>query len=88
MRKSVFTPEYTAFRDLLRELRVEKGLTQVQLSAALDMPQSFVSKFEIGERRLDLIEVRMVCESLGLSLPAFAKRLEARLTRSSLRGGK
>ena len=63
----------------MREVRTEKGLTQVQLSAALGMPQSFVSKYETGERRLDIIEVRAVCGSLGTTLPAFVKKLESRL---------
>ena len=81
--KSIFTTEYAVFRDLLRELRTEKGLTQVQLSETLGMPQSFVSKYETGERRLDVIEVREVCQSLGTTLAAFAKKLEARLPEST-----
>ncbi len=77
--KSIFTTEYAVLRDLLRELRIEKGLTQVQLSETLGMPQSFVSKYETGERRLDVIELREVCQALGTTLAAFAKKLEARL---------
>lgn len=79
MSKSIFTTEYAVLRDLLRELRTEKGLTQVQLSETLGMPQSYVSKYETGERRLDVIELREVCQSLGTTLAAFAKKLEARL---------
>ncbi len=82
MSKSSLTTEYAIFRDLLRELRSEKGLTQVQLSETLGMPQSFVSKYETGERRLDVIELREVCQSLGTTLAAFAKKLEARLNES------
>ncbi len=85
--KSIFTTEYAVLRDLLRELRTEKGLTQVQLSETLGMPQSFVSKYETGERRLDVIEVREVCQSLGTTLAAFAKKLEARLPESKKGGG-
>ncbi len=87
MSKSIFTTEYAVLRDLLRELRTEKGLTQVQLSETLGMPQSFVSKYETGERRLDVIEVREVCQSLGTTLAAFAKKLEARLPESKKGGG-
>ena len=86
MSKSIFTKEYTVFRDLLRELRTEKQFTQVQLSETLGMPQSFVSKYETGERRLDVMELREVCQSLGTTLAAFAKRLEARLPESK-KGG-
>lgn len=87
MSKSIFTTEYSVFRDLLRELRTEKGLTQVQLSETLGMPQSFVSKYETGERRLDVIEVREVCQSLGVTFAAFAKKFEARLPESKRGGG-
>lgn len=87
MSKSIFTTEYAVFRDLLRELRTEKGLTQVQLSETLGMPQSFVSKYETGERRLDVIELRQVCQSLGTPLAACAKKLEARLSGSKKEGG-
>ena len=71
--KSVFSAEYNLFRELLRDLRVRKGVTQAQLSAALGMAQSFVSKYEMGERRLDFIEVGHICAELGIGLEAFAK---------------
>lgn len=79
MPKSTFTTEYAALRDLLRETRIEKGFTQVQLSEALEMPQSYVSKYETGERRLDIVELRQVCLSLGTTLIAFTRKLEARM---------
>jgi len=50
------------------------------------MPQSFVSKYETGERRLDMVEVRAVCSSLGVTLLAFVKKFEARLPDSSQGG--
>ena len=86
MSKSTFTNEYAVFRDLLREVRTDRGFTQVQLSETLGMPQSFVSKYETGERRLDMVEVRAVCVSLGISLSTFVKKFEARLP-SSKQGG-
>ena len=66
-------------QELLRELRSEAGLRQIDLAKALGLPQSMVSKFESGERRLDVIEVRELCEVLGISFPSFAERLERRL---------
>lgn len=86
MSKSTFTNEYAVFRDLLRELRTDSGFTQVQLSETLGMPQSFVSKYETGERRLDMIEVRAVCTSLGITLSTFVKKFETRLP-DSKQGG-
>lgn len=86
VQKSSFTAEYTIFRDLLRELRTRKGLTQVELSEALEMPQSFVSKYEAGERRLDMVEVRAVCKALETTLPSFVKQFESKLIKPS-KGG-
>ena len=73
MSKSVFSADYKVFRELLRDLRVKKGITQAQLSAALGMAQSFVSKYEMGERRLDFIEVDHICAELGVSLEQFVR---------------
>ena len=84
--KSLYTSEYTIFKRLLRELRTQKGLTQVQLAQVLGMPQSFVSKYETGERRLDLIEIRVVCECLGMTLSEFVQDFEARLPKAKRRG--
>ena len=57
---------------MLRDLRLQKGITQVQLSTALGMAQSFVSKYEMGERRLDFVEVDRICNHLGIGLENFA----------------
>lgn len=54
--RSVFTRRYERFRKLIVEARKRAGLTQVQLARKLGKPQSFVSKYEVGERRLDVIE--------------------------------
>nr|WP_208407413.1 helix-turn-helix transcriptional regulator [Amycolatopsis granulosa] len=51
----------------MRELRKEAGLTQVQVAERLGVPQSFVSKYETGERRLDVIELIKVCRTLGIA---------------------
>lgn len=64
------------FLSLLREIRLEAGFTQVQLAEALNVPQSFVSKYESGERRLDLLEVRLICQALSIPLVKFVQRLE------------
>ena len=45
---------------LLREIRAEAGLRQIDLAKRLDQPQSYVSKYEAGERRLDIIELENV----------------------------
>lgn len=63
-------------RKLLRTIRTEKGLRQVDLAERLAQPQSFVSKYESGERRLDFVEVVQVCEALSISLADFVRRFE------------
>lgn len=57
---------YKKFRELLVEVRRAAGLTQAELSRQLNRPQSFVSKYERGERRLDVIEFGEVAEALGV----------------------
>jgi transcriptional regulator with XRE-family HTH domain len=73
--KSIYSAEYQQLCTLLRQLRREAGLTQVQVAERLDVPQSFVSKYEAGERRLDVVELRHVAQALGLTLEAVVQRL-------------
>jgi hypothetical protein len=68
--KSVFTPRYNRLRALLIDGRKAAGLTQIQLALHLNRPQSFVSKYERGERRLDLIEFLEVTDVIRIH-PAF-----------------
>lgn len=64
---------------LLRQMRTEAGLTQAEIAQRLGQPQSFVSKYESGERRLDVLELREVCAVVGVSLADFVRRLEQNL---------
>ena len=64
---------------LLRQVRTEAGLTQTDVAQRLGQPQSFVSKYESGERRLDILELRGVCQVVGIPLPEFIRRLEQAL---------
>ena len=59
---NVHTSEYRRFLARLKEARVQARLTQVEVAQRLKKPQSFVSKFEAGERRLDFIEVRRLAK--------------------------
>lgn len=61
---------------LLRQLRTEAGFTQVQVAEALGRPQSYVSNYENGERKLDIVELRELCGVLGVSLRDVSDRLE------------
>lgn len=56
--KPIHTPEYTRMRERLKEARKAAGMTQKQVAKELDRPQSFVSKVETGERRIDPTDSR------------------------------
>ncbi|MHC5596139.1 MAG: helix-turn-helix domain-containing protein [Nostoc sp.] len=75
MPKSVFSEEYNRFRQLLIEARKAAKLTQAELSAKLELPQSYVSKYERGERRLDVIEFLQVAQMLEIDPLAFIEEL-------------
>lgn len=79
MQKTVVSREYRVFLDLLRETRLNAGVTQIDLAERLDETQSFVSKCERGERRLDLVEVRRWCQSLQCPFPEFIRIMEVKL---------
>ena len=81
MQKSIHSARYRTFLRLLREARERAGVTQAELARRLDQQQSFVSKCERGERRLDMIEVFQICEALGVSLSRFAAELDRALRR-------
>ena len=83
MKKSIFTREYALLLELLKSARENAGVTQVDLGERLGATQTFVSKVERGERRLDLIELREFCRAIGLSLGEFVTRFERELKRRS-----
>jgi transcriptional regulator with XRE-family HTH domain len=66
--RSLFSPAYRRLRDWLVTGRHAQSLTQVQLAEKLGRPQSFVSKYERGERRLDFVEVFEIAEVLGVDV--------------------
>ncbi len=68
MDKSVFTAEYGLLLRCLRELRVRQSVTQVDLAQRLGETQSWVSKCERGEHRLDMVELRTFCLAIGIEL--------------------
>jgi transcriptional regulator with XRE-family HTH domain len=77
MTASLFTEEYEKFRTLLEKYRLKKNLTQSDLAKKLNRPQSFVSKYEIGERRLDVIEFLEIAKHLKINISEFFKELES-----------
>lgn len=66
MTKSALSPRYEIFRELLIEHRKARQITQLQLADALAKPQSYISKYESGERRLDVIEFIDIADVLQI----------------------
>lgn len=64
----------TRLAALLRQVRLDANLTQLQLAEKIGQTQSYVSKYENGEQRLDLIELEAVCQAVGISLTDFVER--------------
>ena len=80
MEKTIYTAEYAQLLRLLRETREKANVTQTELAERLGRSQSFVTKFERGDRRLDAIQLRTICQVLGTDLVSFVAELERRLT--------
>lgn len=66
MDKSIYTERHEKLRNLLIQARKDAGMTQQALADKLGKPQSFVAKYENGERRLDVIEFLEITEKIGV----------------------
>ena len=75
MPRSRSSPRYLRLRTLLAEAREAQHLTQVELASRLGRPQSYVSKYESGERRLDVIEFVEVAHAIGCDPEALVRAL-------------
>jgi transcriptional regulator with XRE-family HTH domain len=79
MKKSIHTKDYALFLKHLIDTRQKSGMTQAQLGGKLPFGQPGISKIERGERRVDIVELRMICGVLGVSLKDFVRTFEKRL---------
>lgn len=75
MRKSVHTRAYMVLRERLVAARQAAGLTQAALAKKLGRPQSFVAKYEGGERRVDVVELFEICAVLGADARKFIQAI-------------
>ena len=82
--RSSHNASYRLFLGMLRELRRENGVTQKALADLLGKPQSYVSKYELGERRIDVVEAFEVCRALNADFAAFVQQL---INRIETKGG-
>lgn len=82
MKKSLNSKEHKVLLELLYQLRVTSGLRQSDLADLLEEPQSFISKIESGERRVDVIELREILTHLNTNLNEFLIEFENKLNAS------
>jgi DNA-binding transcriptional regulator YiaG len=75
--KSISQPAYQAMCRRLRRLRERAGLTQTQLAARIGTGQKFVSEYERGQRRLDILELRAITAAIGGPAAAIVAQLDA-----------
>lgn len=67
---------YESFQKALVEARQSKRLTQAEIATRLKKPQSFVSKYESGERRLDVVEFLEVCRALSIKPNSILNKID------------
>lgn len=79
MEKSLHRKEYKILLQVLYQLRSSSGLRQEDLAQKLKVPQSFISKIESAERRIDLLELKDICEALGSDLETFIQEFNKAL---------
>jgi len=68
--------------DHLKEMRKEAGLSGPEIQRRLKRPNSYVSKVESGEKRLDILELREYCQACGVSMVDFVHSLEKKLSKN------
>ncbi len=71
MSKSIHSSEYKTVIRKLREAREAAGLTQQEAAEKLSKPQSYISKIERGERRIDVVEIKTIADLYKVSVSYF-----------------
>jgi len=74
----------TVLLDLLKSIRLEAGLSGSNIQKLLGRPNSYVTKVESGDKRLDILELNEYCKVCNISLTEFSKRLEESLSQRNL----
>lgn len=76
---NIYETNYKIFADCLRDFRLQSKMTQQELASLLGCTQSYISKYEQGQKRLDIVEIRNICNALGISLVEFVTEYEERI---------
>jgi transcriptional regulator with XRE-family HTH domain len=81
---SLHEASYRLLLERIRSVRRAANVTQAELAEKLGTDQSFVSKYERGERRLDVVELRAICRALGIDFVSFLSEFEKELPKRDL----
>lgn len=65
MGRTLRSPGHLALMSALKQARLDAGLTQTELAERLKRPQSFVAKYENGERRIEVVELVEIAAAVG-----------------------
>jgi len=79
MGKTIHSHSYATAISLLKRERVKAKVTQVEIAQRMKVTQTYISKCERKERRMDLIESMDYCHAIDLKFSEFAKKLEKQL---------
>lgn len=77
MQKSLRSPRQQLLQSLLVEARKARGMTQADVAETLGKPQSFVAKYENGERRIDVVEFLDIAAALSISPADVLAKIES-----------
>ena len=88
MPKAIYSEQYRRFQQLLVDARKAANLTQAEVAGRLSKPQSYVAKYEGGERRLDVIEFLEVAGAIDFDPAEFIRELTGRASPSPRASGR
>ena len=77
--KTIHSEEYKILIDCLKQFRKSANLTQLELAERIGTDQTYISKYERGERRLDIIEVMAICKGMNIKFIKFFQVFESQL---------
>ena len=77
--KTIHKEEYRVLIDCLKQFRKSANLTQLELAERIGTDQTYISKYERCERRLDIIEVMAICQCLNIKFCKFVSVFESQL---------